>query len=60
MNKLTAQQIRWAQSHDWFSRMCGDCIVIVERWVNVTTSERGDDEIVWTKSFSDLRDWAGY
>lgn len=57
---LNGQQIEWAKSHDWFSHMQGEQIVVVERWMNVKTGERGEDEIVWTKSFRELRDWAGY
>ena len=59
-NQLTAQQIAWAQQHDWFSRIQDGLIVVVDRWVNMNTGERGEDEIVWNKSFRALRDWAGY
>ena len=59
-NQLTEKQITWAKSHDWFSHMQGDCIVVVDSWVNVKTGERGNDEIVWTDTFKALRDFAGY
>ena len=57
---LNQKQIEWAKSHDWFSHMQGDLIVVVDRWVNVKTGARGEDEIVWSKSFTELRNWAGY
>jgi hypothetical protein len=59
-NQLTPKQIEWAKSHDWFAGMIGDCIEVVDRWVNVNTKESGEDLIIWTKSFRELRDWAGY
>jgi hypothetical protein len=62
-NQLTAQQINWAKSHDWFCRMQDGLIVVVDRYSqqhkdgSITHHE---NTIVWTKSFRALRDWAGY
>jgi hypothetical protein len=48
---LNRQQIQWAASHDWFVCDNGDGTITVL-----------DDEatLVWTDSFTALRNWAGY
>lgn len=57
---LTNQQIAWALQHDWCIGRVGQTVEVVDRWVNTNTGERGEDFIVWNKSFRALRDWAGY
>jgi hypothetical protein len=59
MNRLTHLQKEFAKDHDWFVRMNGDCIVIADRYT-VHGGPLQVDEIVWTKSFKALREWAGY
>lgn len=62
-NQLTAQQINWAKSHDWFVGMIGDCIEVVDRYSQQHkdgTITHHENLIVWEKSFRALRDWAGY
>ena len=57
---LTPNQIRWAASHDWFVRDCGDgSIVILERGV-WNGHDFVNNEFHWRGTFRALRDWAGY
>lgn len=56
---MTEQQIKWAASHDWFVCDKGDGSIIV-RDAYTLRGEYHSAEIVWTGSFSELRDWAGY
>jgi hypothetical protein len=58
MNQLTAQQILWARQHDWFLHKQGDMIVVLDRYTQ--HGKCHEEEIVWDKSFKELRDWAGY
>jgi hypothetical protein len=59
--RLTKSQVRWAASHDWFVADLGNGLIqIVDSWVNIKTGERGEDVLVWDKSFAELRSWAGY
>jgi hypothetical protein len=58
---LSRQQVEWAKGHDWFVADLGSGLIqVVDRWVNINTGDRGNDLIVWDKTFSELRDWAGY
>ncbi len=56
---LTERQIKWAASHDWFVKDNGDGTIIV-RDKYMFSGFLFTDEITWNKSFSELRDWAGY
>jgi hypothetical protein len=56
---LTEAQITWAEQHDWFGGRVGDTIEVVDRWVDATGTS-GEDRIIWSKSFRELRLWAGY
>lgn len=61
---LTASQIRWAKSHDWFyTDLRNGTIIVIDRYSQQHkdgTITHHEDSIVWTKSFSALRNWAGY
>ena len=60
-NKLTSAQMQWAASHDWyvgFDPVTG-CI-IVRNFAVYLDGTFDDDDVIWTKSFNALRDWAGY
>lgn len=59
LNQLTAKQITWAKSHDWFAGMIGECIEVFDRYT-LRGGPSQEDLIVWTGTFSELRDWAGY
>ena len=56
---LTERQIKWAASHDWFVATNLDGTIIV-RDEYVLDGALFTAEIIWNKSFSELRDWAGY
>lgn len=58
-NQLTARQIEWAKSHDWFVGMLGDCIEVVDRFT-VNGGPLQEELILWTDTFAELRGWAGY
>ena len=56
---LNSKQIAWAASHDWF---IGDNLdgTIMVRDAYTLNGKLFEQAIVWSKSFSELRDWAGY
>jgi hypothetical protein len=56
---LTAQQICWAASHDWFIRDNGDgTITVNDAWTQDGVLHQ--QTVRHTGSFKALRDWAGY
>lgn len=56
---LTKQQKAWARQHDWYYAERPDGkIVVFDRYTKDGVSY--EDTIVWEKSFSELRNWAGY
>jgi hypothetical protein len=59
MNQLTERQIAWAKAHDWFAGMVGECIEVVDRYT-LRDGSYHETMIVWTKSFAELRNFAGY
>lgn len=58
-NQLTPRQIAWAKSHDWFAGMIGECIEVIDRYT-INGGPLHEDLIIWTGTFAELRDWAGY
>lgn len=50
---LTPKQIAWAATHDWFVRDLGTGRIIIRDDIT-------GEHIIWTESFKELRDWAGY
>jgi hypothetical protein len=58
-NQLTARQIEWAKSHDWFVGMLGDCVEVADRFT-VNGGPQQEELIRWTGTFAELRNWAGY
>lgn len=57
---LTKEQIRWAASHDWFVADCLNGTIQVRDVVVWADGHITEDYITWTKSFRELREWAGY
>lgn len=61
---LTVRQIQWAATHDWFLRDNGDgTITLQEAWTvshKFKACELHTKIILWTGTFAELRDWAGY
>ncbi len=58
---LSIQQIKWAASHDWFVRDNGNGTVTVrDEYFRAGDKSVSVDFLVWCKSFSALRAWAGY
>lgn len=56
---LTASQIKWAKSHDWYIGMnASGFLVVADRYTK--GGEHFEDIITWRKSFKALRAWAGY
>lgn len=56
---FTPAQIAWIKSHDWFYAVNPSGKVIVfDRYTK--DGQHFEDTIVWDKSFSELRRWAGY
>jgi len=56
---LTASQIKWAASHDWFVQDNGDGTICL-RDASTTNGVYSETLIHWTHSFRELREWAGY
>ena len=56
---LTASQIKWAASHDWFVRDNGDGSITVNDDVSIN-GLHARTVIHWVFGFRALRDWAGY
>ena len=61
---LTAQQITWAKSHDWFIADRHDGTIVIRELYGQLQADGsvvfGEDTIHWTQAFKALRDWAGY
>lgn len=56
---LSAAQITWAKSHDWFyATNSSGKIIVFDRYTK--DDQYFEDTIVWDKSFGELRSWAGY
>lgn len=54
---LTASQIKWAASHDWFVSDNGDGTITV---LTMEMSDPIGATMIFSGSFRELRDWAGY
>lgn len=52
---LTAAEVKWAASHDWFVRDNGNGTIVVADRDNLS-----DRLQTWVGSFRALREWAGY
>jgi hypothetical protein len=58
-NQLTARQIEWAKTHDWFyATNPSGLIIVLDRYTK--DGQSFEDTITWDRSFKELRDWAGY
>lgn len=56
---LSLSQIRWATEHDWFVKSNNDgTITVMERYS--MNGQSFENEIIWDKSFNELREFAGY
>ena len=55
---MSAKQIRWAASHEWFVQDNGDGSILVHEVSFNAEGERFDDYLTFT-CLSDLREWAG-
>lgn len=54
---LTATQIKWASTHDWYRGDNGDGTITVREEFR---SHFPGGKFVWAWSFAELRAWAGY
>ena len=56
---LTANQIKWAASHDWFIQDNLDGTIMV-RDASTLDGVYSEKAFLWVESFGELRAWAGY
>ncbi len=60
MTKFTEKQISWAKSHDWFvSHNANGSITVMERYT-IDGGPLQVDYIIFSGSFSEIKEWAGY
>lgn len=58
---LTPSQVQWASRHDWFiAYQDNGQIIVADRWFDCNSGRTGSELILWDRSFSALRLWAGY
>lgn len=57
---MTAQQIKWAASHDWFIAPTKDEAGVVAEEVAVQKDGAVTREVKTFRDFRTLRAWAGY
>jgi len=59
---FSAQQVRWAQSHDWFVFGDSTSITCREEWFDMNEAEprKLHTKLVTFTNFRKLRAWAGY
>ena len=56
---FTSAQIAWIKSHDWYYAFNkSGQLIVFDRYTKDGVAYEGT--IVWTKSFTALRNWAGY
>lgn len=56
---MTSKQIEWASRHDWFVKEISDGVVVRDRVVD-KAGNWSEYQFLWTGTFRELRDWAGY
>lgn len=57
--RLTAQQVRFAASHDWFVSATAEGIIVV-RDLFTFEDKAFEEAFIWGGTFAELRNWAGY
>ena len=57
MSKLSDYQAKWASQHDWCIETIGNQIIVKNGgWGDIET----EGTRIWTGTFKELLEWAGY